>query len=165
MTARRHFLAFPRSSVIILSKNWYELHKFPVFAKKPSLLAMESLRSSPTSSYPYTDQRSVFAFSSLVALLALLTSILLTISSLFCFHNIPFCKFDFFPCNFSKIHFALKEVHTHGNISILASKDNILESGLNSGMGGTTVHWNKQLLFFYSIGGFMKKQTTYFKCT
>ena len=90
----------------------------------------------------------MFAFSSLVALLALLTSILLTISSLFCFHNIPFCKFDFFPCNFCKIHFALKEVHTLGNISILASKDNILESGLNSGMGGTTVHWNKQLLFF-----------------
>ena len=159
VTARRHFSAFPRSFVIILSKNWYELHKFLVFAKKPTLLAMESLRSSPTSSQPYTDQCSVFTFSSLVALLALLTSILLKISSLSRFHNTPFCKFDFFPCNFSKIHFALKEIHTHGNISILASKDNILESGLNSGMQGTTVHWNKQLFFFfYSIRGFMKKQ-------
>ena len=91
----------------------------------------------------------MFTFSSLVALLALLTSILWKISSLSRFHNTPFCKFDFFPCNFSKIHFALKEIHTHGNISILASKDNILESGLNSGMQGTTVHWNKQLFFLF----------------
>ena len=147
MTARRHFSAFPRSFVIILSKNWYEL------------------RSSPTSSQPYTDQRNVFTFSSLVALLALLTSILWKISSLSRFHNTPFCKFDFFPCNFSKIHFALKEVHTHGNISILASRDNILESGLNSGRRGDHGTLEQTTAFFDSIRGFMKKQTTYFTCT
>ena len=95
-----------------------------------------------------TDQRSVFTFSSLVALLALLASILLIISSLFRFHNKYFRKFDCFTCHCGKMHFALNEIHTVGllnyNTSILASKDNILEFGLDSGMRG---HWSKQLVF------------------
>ena len=90
---------------------------------------------------------------SLVALLVLLASILLTVLSLFLFHEIPFYEFDCFPCNFSKNHFALKE-NLFTRLVTLASwpqKANIEESGLNSGMRGTTVHWNKPMHFLNSI--------------
>ena len=138
------FKLFPGYPLHFYSEKWHELLKFSVFVKKPTLLAMESLR---PQHHP-SPIRSVFTFSSLVALLALLASILFIISSLFRFHDIHFCKFDCFTCHCSKIHFALNEIHTAGlwndNISILASKDNIQEFGLNSGMRG---HWNKQLVF------------------
>ena len=74
----------------------------------------DGITSSPTSSKPHTDQRSVFTFSSLVALLALLASILLIISSFFRFHNKYFRKFDCFTCHCGKMHFALNEIHTVG---------------------------------------------------
>ena len=107
----------------------------------------DGITSSPSSHHLRPTPTNVVC--SLVALLALLASILLKISSPFRFHEIPFCKFECFPCNFSRDHSALKEklIHTHGNISILASKDKSLESGLNSWMRGTTVHWNKQMRF------------------
>ena len=84
------FRIFPGHPLHFYSEKWHELLKFSVFAKKPTLLAMELLRPQ--------HQRSVFTFSSLVALLALLASIMFIISTFFRFHVIHFCKFDCFTC-------------------------------------------------------------------
>ena len=157
MTPRRYFSAFPRTSSIILSKEvaWTT----QVFSSREKAdTVSDGITSSPSSHHLSPTPTNVVC--SLVALLALLASILLKISSPFRFHEIPFCKFECFPCNFSRDHSALKEklIHTHGNISILASKDKSLESGLNSGMHGTTVHWNKQMRFLILLENLCKNK-------
>ena len=95
---------FPGHPAIFHPKKLHEPHNFSVLAKKPTLSATESLRRQH-----HLSPIPINVVCSLVALLALLASILLTVSSLFRFHEIPFCKFECFPCNFSKNHFALKE--------------------------------------------------------
>ena len=200
MTPRRYFSAFPRTSSIILSKEvaWTT----QVFSSREKAdTVSDGITSSPSSHHLSPTPTNVLC--SLVALLALLASILLKISSLFLFHEIPFCKFECFPCNFSRDHsggcpgvpvhggipivftsihgvvtqfvnvsflcvpvhedttpfrFERKSIHTHGNISILASKDESLESGLNSGMRGTTVHWNKQMRFLIPLENLCKNR-------
>ena len=141
MTPRRYFSAFPRTSSIILSEEvaWTT----QVFSSREKADTVnDGITSSPSSHHLRPTPTNVVC--SLVALLALLASILLIISSLFRFHEILFCKFECFPCTF---RFERKLIPTNGNISILASKDKSLESGLNSGRRGTTVHWNKQMRF------------------
>ena len=106
MTPRRYFSAFPRTSSIILPEEvaWTT----QVFSSREKAdTVSDGITSSPSSHHLSPTPTNVVC--SLVALLALLASFLLIISSLFRFHEIPFCKFECFPCNFSRDHSALKE--------------------------------------------------------
>ena len=84
-------------------QKWHELNKCKLFVKANTV--GYGLCSSPTSSWPKTDQRGVFTASSLVALLRLLALFFVClfdfVNSLkpFCFHDMTFLLAWMTQCN------------------------------------------------------------------